>query len=90
MYYSIKWRELPYEEVTLEPDPDNCQFEIPDYKKAVENYWNLKNLVEVESKAEKKTKDEKTKVKDKDKRKASKKLELNLYRLEGVNWLRYS
>jgi SNF2 family DNA or RNA helicase len=74
MYYSIKWRELPYEEVTLEPDPDNCQFPIPDFKKAVENYWNLKNLVEEESKAEKKTKDDKKKGKEKDKRKASKKL----------------
>jgi hypothetical protein len=50
------------------------QFEIPDYKKVVENYWNLKNFVEEESKAEKKTKDDKKKGKDKDKRKVSKKL----------------
>jgi chromodomain-helicase-DNA-binding protein 5 len=50
------------------------QFEILDYKKVVENYWNLKNLVEEESKAVKKTKDDKKKGKDKDKRKVSKKL----------------
>lgn len=80
MFYVVKWRDLPYEEVTVEPDVDNCEYEIPEYKKAIDDYWQLRNLVEEETKQEKKSKEKekgsKGKEKDKggDKRKANKKL----------------
>ena len=96
LYYTIKWRELPYEEVSVELEPDHCVFDIPDYQKKVRDYWDLKEL-EKESKAEKRKneRDERKKGKDKDKKKSNKKwekqpeyipepLELHPYVFEGI------
>ncbi|XP_027201651.2 chromodomain-helicase-DNA-binding protein 4-like isoform X2 [Dermatophagoides pteronyssinus] len=49
IYYLIKWRDLSYEEVTAEPEPENCDFEIPDYQKKIDEYWNLRRLIEEET-----------------------------------------
>lgn len=49
IYYVIKWRDLSYEEVTAEPEPENCDFEIPDYQKKIDEYWNLRRLIEEET-----------------------------------------
>lgn len=75
LYYVIKWRDLPYEEVTVEPEPENCDFDIPDYQKRIDDYWNLRRLVEEETgvdheevKSKKKDKDDKRKSKDKKKK----------------------
>lgn len=72
IYYVIKWRDLAYEEVTVEPEPENCEFEIPEYQKKIDDYWNLRRLVEEETAVEsgeksskKRDKDEKRKSKDK-------------------------
>ncbi|XP_054157969.1 chromodomain-helicase-DNA-binding protein 4-like [Oppia nitens] len=73
IHYTIKWRELPYEDCTVEFEPDHCPFDIPDYAKKVQDYWNLRNLVEDEAKAEKKTRDKEEKRKGKDKDKKEKK-----------------
>ncbi|CAG2163515.1 unnamed protein product, partial [Oppiella nova] len=67
IHYTIKWRELSYEEVTVEWEPDHCPFDLPDYRKKVEDYWNLRELVEEEAKAEKKSKEKEDKRKSKDK-----------------------
>ena len=72
LYYVIKWRDLAYEEVTVEPEPENCDFEIPDYQKKIDDYWNLKRLVEEETATEEQSsskKRDKDKGKSKDKKK---------------------
>ncbi|CAG2108130.1 unnamed protein product, partial [Medioppia subpectinata] len=65
--YTIKWRELSYEEVTVEYEPDHCPFDIPDYAKKVQDYWDLRELVEEEGKAEKRSREKEDKRKSKDK-----------------------
>ncbi|XP_017494898.1 PREDICTED: chromodomain-helicase-DNA-binding protein 4-like, partial [Rhagoletis zephyria] len=76
LFYVIKWRELAYDEVTVEAEPDNCEFPIPDYKKKVDEYWALRRTVEEEhaiendkasgsSSSKRKDKDDKRKSKDK-------------------------
>lgn len=78
-FYIIKWRDLGYDEVTAENEPENCDFEFPEYQKKIDEYWDLKKLVEEEtaaveeiehSKHSKKHKDSKHK-KDKKNKKCS-------------------
>lgn len=64
-HYTIKWRELGYEEVSVEVEPEHCPFDIPDYEKKVRDYWDLRTLVEEETKAEKKKSDKEEKRKSK-------------------------
>lgn len=71
MFYVIKWRDLAYEEVTVEPEPENCDYDIPNYQKKIDQYWDLKRLVEEETgEAEEKPskKDKKRDKKDKKKK----------------------
>ena len=72
MLYTIKWRELPYEEVSVEFEPEHCFFDIPDYEKKVRDYWDLREQVEEESKQEKRRNEKEDKKKGKDKDKKSK------------------
>ncbi|XP_035230728.1 chromodomain-helicase-DNA-binding protein Mi-2 homolog isoform X3 [Stegodyphus dumicola] len=44
--YLIKWRDLPYDQSTWEYGEVTEGFEIPDFQKAVNFYWDLRNAVE--------------------------------------------
>ena len=75
--YLVKWRELPYEEVTLEVEPESHEFDITDYKKAVDDYWALKERVQEEAQAEKyesEKSSKKSKKKDREKSRKAKSL----------------
>ncbi|XP_054712888.1 chromodomain-helicase-DNA-binding protein Mi-2 homolog isoform X2 [Uloborus diversus] len=44
--YLVKWRDLPYDQSTWEDGEITDGFDIPDFQKAVNYYWDLRNAVE--------------------------------------------
>lgn len=75
LFYLIKWRELPYEEVTCEEEPCNSDFEIPGYDQKITEYWNHRRLVAEETATEEKIEEKRKsdRHKSKDKKKSHKK-----------------
>lgn len=43
--YLVKWRDLPYDQSSWEFEESN-EFQIPDMKKAIDDYWDLRNVAE--------------------------------------------
>ncbi|KAG8184140.1 hypothetical protein JTE90_010186 [Oedothorax gibbosus] len=51
--YLCKWRDLPYDLCTWETGELDDGFEIPDFQKAVNYYWDLRNVIENQNKKSK-------------------------------------
>ncbi|KPM11913.1 chromodomain-helicase-DNA-binding protein Mi-2-like protein [Sarcoptes scabiei] len=43
--YLVKWRDLPYDQSSWEQE-ECSDFQIPDMRKAIDEYWNLRNCAE--------------------------------------------
>lgn len=45
LMYLVKWRDLAYDQCSWEFEESN-EFQIPDMKKAIDDYWDLRNAAE--------------------------------------------
>lgn len=46
LMYLVKWRDLSYDQSSWEFEESN-EFQIPDMKKAIDEYWDLRNAAEI-------------------------------------------
>nr|XP_027204103.1 chromodomain-helicase-DNA-binding protein Mi-2 homolog [Dermatophagoides pteronyssinus] len=44
--YLVKWRDLPYDQSSWEFE-ESIEFQIPDMKKAIDDYWDLRQVAEI-------------------------------------------
>ncbi|XP_071040279.1 chromodomain-helicase-DNA-binding protein Mi-2 homolog isoform X4 [Parasteatoda tepidariorum] len=59
--YFVKWRDLPYDQSTWEDGAITESFDIPDFQKAVNYYWDLRSVIENQGKKFSKGKSSKSK-----------------------------